>query len=79
MSSARHRDGGTLTSILPQLQQEHTRLNSQLERLTIALSALGTNSHSGRRSGRLSAAGRTRIVAAQRARCAKAKGQKSFR
>lgn len=65
-----------LTSVLRSLQQERTRLAAQLDRLNDALSALGTSTNSGRRSGRLSAAGRARIVAAARARWAKAKGQK---
>ncbi len=64
-----------LTSVLNQLQQERNRLASQLERLNNALSALnGTrNQRIGRR---MSAAGRARIAAAQRARWAKAKGEK---
>jgi hypothetical protein len=63
-----------LTSVLKQLEQERTRLTSQLENLNSALSALNVDGASGR--GRVSAAGRARIAAAQRARWAKAKGQK---
>jgi hypothetical protein len=65
-----------LTSVLNQLQQEHARLRSQLERVNGAISALNqaSTNESGRR--RISAAGRARISAAQRARWAKAKGQK---
>ena len=62
-----------LASILKQLQQERSRLSAQLQSLNNALSALGSTSH--RRSG-ISAAGRARIAAAQRARWAKVKGQK---
>jgi len=63
-----------LTSALKQLQQERARLSSRLEQLNHAVAALaGTNSS---RRGKISAAGRVRIAAAQRARWAKAKGQK---
>jgi|SRR5258705_6290783 len=64
-----------LTSVLNQLEQERTRLASQLESLNNAITALnGTgNKGSGRR---MSAAGRARIAAAQRARWAKLKGKK---
>jgi len=65
-----------LTAVLHDLEQEHHRLAAQLERLTNALSALGTSTNSSRRRGRLSAAGRARIAAAQRARWAKVKGRK---
>jgi hypothetical protein len=65
-----------LTAVLHDLEQERHRLAAQLERLTNALSALGTSTNSGRRRGRISAAGRARIAAAQRARWAKIKGQK---
>lgn len=59
-----------LAAVLNQLQRERIRLASQLERLNEALSALGP------RTRGISAAGRARIVAAQRLRWAKAKGQK---
>jgi hypothetical protein len=63
-----------LTSVLNQLEQERTRLASQLDSLNNALSALnGTGKQTGRR---MSAAGRARIAAAQRARWAKVKGKK---
>jgi hypothetical protein len=64
-----------LTLVLNQLEQERTRLASQLEGLGRALSALdGTDN---KRTGRtISAAGRARIAAAQRARWAKIKGRK---
>ncbi len=64
-----------LTSALKTLEQERTLLTSQLENLINALSALnGTVSHGSGRT--ISAAGRARIAAAQRARWAKIKGQK---
>jgi hypothetical protein len=64
-----------LTSVLNQLEQERTRLASQLESLNSAISAL--NGAGNNRTGRkISAAGRARIAAAQRARWAKAKGGK---
>jgi hypothetical protein len=63
-----------LTSVLTHLEQERTRLSSQLEALNKALSALGSTTHHGAR--RISAAGRARIAAAQRARWAKAQGNK---
>jgi len=63
-----------LTSVINQLEQERTRLASQLQSLNNALSALNGT---GKRTGRgMSAAGRARIAAAQRARWAKAKGGK---
>jgi len=62
-----------LTSVLAQLERERIRLASQLESLTNALSALNGTGNS--RTGRtVSAAGRARIAAAQRARWAKVKG-----
>jgi hypothetical protein len=61
-----------LTAVLKQLQRERTFLTSQLESLNKALSALGTTV----RRSTMSAGGRARIAAAQRARWAKAKGQK---
>jgi hypothetical protein len=63
-----------LTSMLNQLEQERTRLAFQLESLNNALSALKGTSRNGARKG-ISAAGRARIAAAQRARWAKVKGR----
>lgn len=64
-----------LRVVLAQLRQEHNRLTSQLERLTSAIATLnGTDRNTSRR--KLSAAGRARIAAAQKARWAKAKGEK---
>jgi len=64
-----------LASVITQLEQERIRLTSQLENLTLALTAL--NGRGSKRGGRtVSAAGRARIAAAQRARWAKVKGRK---
>jgi hypothetical protein len=64
-----------LTSVLKDLEQERHRLGAQLERLSHALSVLrGTSNH--RAGRRISAAGRARIAAAQRARWARVKGHK---
>lgn len=64
-----------LTLVLKQLEQERTRLAYQLEGLGRALSAL--DGAGNKRTGRtISAAGRARIAAAQRARWAKIKGRK---
>ena len=65
-----------LTSAVKQLQQERARLASRLEQLSNAISALTGVSRIGPGAGRISRAGRARIAAAQRARWAKAKGQK---
>jgi uncharacterized phosphosugar-binding protein len=67
-----------LTSVLKYLEQERNHLGAQLERLNHALSVLiGTSNHRTRTTGTtISAAGRARIAAAQRARWAKIKGQK---
>ena len=64
-----------LTSVLNQLQQERNRISAQLERLNNAVSALNglSNSRTNRRT--ISASGRARIAAAQRARWAKVKGK----
>ena len=63
-----------LTSALKQLEQERERLSFRLEQLKKALSAVTAASST--RRGTISPAGRARIAAAQRARWAKAKGQK---
>jgi len=64
-----------LNSVLNQLEQERSRLTAQVERLNSAIS--GLNGTGIKRTGRtLSTAARARIAAAQRARWAKAKGQK---
>lgn len=62
-----------VASVLNQLEQERTRLASELALLNTALSALNVKGLS--RRGRMSAAGRARIAAAQSARWAKFKGK----
>jgi len=64
-----------LTSVLNQLERERSRLTAQLERLNNALSSLNGTGNRGT-SRTISAAGRARIAAAQRARWAKIKGRK---
>lgn len=66
----------TLTSALKHLEQERNRLKSQIENFNSALAALKGTSHRGTHTGTMSAAGRARIAAAQRARWAKVKGKK---
>ena len=67
-------------SVIGQLQQERKRLEHELHRITSALAAFGkAYGHNGTRSGRkhtISAAGRKRIAAAQRARWAKVRAGK---
>jgi hypothetical protein len=65
-----------VTSALTYLVQERNRLRSQLENLNGALSALKLPSNGRVRTGTMSAAGRARIAAAQRARWAKVKSKK---
>ena len=62
-----------LTSVLKHLEQERTRLTAQLQNLNNAIAALSGNSQSKRG---ISAAGRARMAAAQRARWAKVRGTK---
>jgi len=64
-----------LTSVLNQLEQERTRLTSQLESLNSALFALNGTGRSGTRK-EISAAARGRMAAAQRERWANLKGKK---
>ena len=74
-----------MQSVVSLLQKERTRLEDELHRVTAALVAfgnvymLGSQSKAAmaiRKKRTISPAGRKRIVAAQRARWAKAKGQK---
>ncbi len=59
-----------LKSVLTQLELEHRRLTSQIEAVGRAISMLGGESG----TTKMSAAGRARIAAAQRARWARIKG-----
>lgn len=68
-----------LSTIVSSLQAERKQLAAQLEQLDSALAVLtrGRGKHAGVPKTRtISAAGRARIAAAQRARWAKVKGQK---
>jgi hypothetical protein len=74
-----------MQSVVSQLQKERTRLEDELHRITTALVAFGNVYMYGsqpkaavatRKKRIISAAGRKRIAAAQRARWAKIKGQK---
>jgi hypothetical protein len=69
-----------MQSVVSQLQKERTRLDDELHRVTVALTAFGKvdlrAGKSTRKKTTISAAGRKRIAAAQRARWAKIKGQK---
>ena len=68
---------GNMTGIVKQLSKERTRLTDELHRVTAALSAFGKVYIGGTRKKRtISAAGRKRIAAAQRARWAKIKAKK---
>jgi hypothetical protein len=70
-------------TVIDQLQQERKRLESELHRITAALTAFGKvyrqgrgAATAGRRKHLISAAGRKRIAAAQRARWAKVRAAK---
>jgi len=63
-----------LTTVLRQLEKERSRLASQLQNLNNALAAL--NAKGSARGSGVSAAGRARIAAAQRARWAKVRAGK---
>jgi Skp family chaperone for outer membrane proteins len=66
----------TLNSVLSTLEQERSQITTQLQSLNKALAALRGKATAGNsRRGIMSAAGRARIAAAQRARWAKLKGQ----
>jgi len=69
-----------MQSVVSQLQGESIRLQNELHAVSAALSAFGKvylkGSKTGSRRGRISAAGRKRIAAAQRARWAKIKAGK---
>src|ERR1051326_1115084 len=68
----------SLSLVIKQLQVERNHLSSQMEALTGAIAARGGESSTGaRRTRGISAAGRARIAAAQKARWARIKGRKS--
>jgi hypothetical protein len=72
-----------MQSVVNQLQKERTRLEDELHRVTAALTAFGKvylrGSKPARKKRILSAAGRKRIVAAQRARWARVRVAKKRR
>jgi hypothetical protein len=71
-----------IQSVVKQLQQERTRLEGELHRVTAALTTFGKVYMRGSKSAAapkkrtISAAGRRRIAAAQRARWAKVRAAK---
>jgi uncharacterized phosphosugar-binding protein len=69
-----------MQSVISELQKERKRLEDELHRVAAALTAFGNvymhGSRPTRKTRTISAAGRNRIAAAQRARWAKIKGQK---
>src|ERR1700674_5428859 len=68
-----------MQSVVSELQKERKRLEDELRRVAVALTAFGNVYKHGRPTHKkrtISAAGRKRIAAAQRARWAKIKGQK---
>jgi len=70
-----------VNSVVTQLQQERARLEGELHRITAALTAFGKVYLHGapaktRSKHKISAAGRKRIAAAQKARWAKVRGRK---
>jgi hypothetical protein len=70
---------GSMTGIVKQLKKEHTRLTDELHRVTAALTAfvgVYRGAKPTRKRRKLSAAGRKRIAAAQRARWAKIRAKK---
>jgi hypothetical protein len=64
-------------SVVQLLKKEHERLTQQIQGVSAALAAFGASYTNGNRTGagKISAAGRARIAAAQRARWAKLKGK----
>ena len=69
-----------MQSVVSQLQKERRRLEGELHRVTAALTAFGKvylrTGRSGHKKRTISAAGRNRIAAGQRARWAKVKAAK---
>lgn len=66
----------TIKAALNQLKAERKHLEGQLKRVDAAIVGLASlNGHSAKGKGKLSAAGRARIVAAQKKRWAKIKAK----
>jgi hypothetical protein len=69
-----------LGGVVQMLKQEHDQLKKQMEGISAALAAFGATYTNRAGTGRkLSAAGRARIAAAQRARWAKLKGKSGIK
>src|ERR1700741_5007354 len=66
-----------LTSLVSQLEQERSRIQCQLQSLQSAIAALQRTGSAARTGGGMRAAARARTAAAQRARWARVKAQKS--
>jgi hypothetical protein len=71
---------GSMSKVVKQLKNEHTRLTDELHRVTAALTAfgkvyLGGKAVATRKKRTMSAAGRKSIAAAQRARWAKVRAK----
>jgi hypothetical protein len=70
-----------MQSVVSELQKERTRLKNELHRVSAALTAFGNVYLRGRKSNRkkrtISAAGRKRIAAGQRARWAKVRAKRA--
>ena len=62
-------------SVVQLLKKEHERLTKQVQGVAAALAAFGATYTNGTGTRTMSAAGRARIAAAQRARWAKVKGK----
>jgi hypothetical protein len=73
---------GNMSKVVKQLSKERTRLTDELHRVTAALTAFGKVYMGGgqittRKKRTISAAGRKKIAAAQRARWAKIRAKKA--
>lgn len=66
-----------LTGVIRLLKREQDRLSKELHGITAALAAFGKTYAKGTGTRKLSASGRARIAAAQRARWAKVKAAKA--
>src|SRR5579864_6955252 len=73
-SPARGNSMSNLSGVVHLLEQERDRLAKELHRIGAALAAFGHAPSNGTGRRKMSAAGRARIVAAQRARWAKVRG-----
>jgi hypothetical protein len=67
-----------MAGVVQLLKKEHERLTKQIQGVSAALAAFGASYTNGSRTRKMSAAGRARIAAAQRARWAKVKAKASI-